>query len=491
VLAVLYIRDFVLQAALRSEPELGNRPVALVDPQLSKPTIMQATQAARQHGVVAGLTASQAMARCPGLLIKSRNAAQELSATEVLLQSAYAFSPRLESTAPGICTMDLRGLRLESEAAARGWALKLLQTLSQFHLEAQIGFGPNPGLAWMMAQAAAPVLWMENPMEFVLGLPIEALSAPAEILHLLKMWGVQTIGAFVALGKDQLAARLGTAALDLFDILEAAPPLKLVSPPETFVERMEFEKEIETTEPLLFVLNRFLQQLALRLDTIYLVMAELHLELTLASGACCHRTFKIPSPTNNLHVLFRMLQTHLENMRTDSCIVALQLSAQPGNAEQHQFGLFDATLRKPNQFAETLARLTALCGEENVGTPQVVASHRPDSFRMTSPEFSLGPRPPRREDSPPNSFRQGLQLRRFRPPLSAHLEFQGPQPAWIRSRPCAGAITAAQGPFASSGDWWEQSASWAREEWDVQTVDGGLYRIFRSAAGCFVEGVYD
>jgi protein ImuB len=491
VLAVIYIPDFFLQAALRSEPELRNRPVALVDLHLMKPTITQVTEAARQDGVVAGLTASQAVARCHELLIKSRNAAQELSASEVLWQSAYAFSPRIEATAPGICTMELRGLRLESETAAREWALKLLQTLSQFHLKAQIGFGPNPGVAMMMAQAAAPVLWMENPLKFVLDFPIEALHAPPEIFHVLEMWGVQTIGAFVALGKDQLAERLGTDALDLLDVLEAAPPLRLVSPPATFVERMEFEKEIETTEPLLFVLNRFLEQLARRLDTVYLVMAELHLQLTLASGASCERAFKIPSPTNHLHVLFRMLQTHLENLRTDSAIVALQLSAIPGKPEQHQFGLFDATLRNPNQFAETLARLTALCGENNVGTPRVVASHHPDAFRMTTPEFSVHSRPLQSDEPSVNSVRQGLQLRRFRPPISAYLEFRGQQPALIRSRPCNGAIAAVHGPFASSGDWWEQSASWAREEWDVQTGEGGLYRIFRSVDGCFVEGVYD
>jgi protein ImuB len=491
VLAVIYIPDFFLQAALRSEPELANRPAALVDGRAAKPVVVQATKSACQRGVAAGLTPSQAVARCPELLIKSRNAAQELSAGEVLWQSAYAFSPRVELTAPGICTLELKGLRLESETAARAWALKLRQTLAQFHLDARVGFGPNPGLARLMAHAASPVLWAENPMKFVADLPVKALCPPPEILRVLEMWGVQTIGAFAALGKDQIAERLGTAALDLLDTLEASPPLDLVSPPEKFAERMEFEKEIETAEPLLFVLNRFLEQLASRLDAFGLAMAELRLQLTLASGGCCERTFIIPAPTNNRQILFRMLQTHLENVRTDSGIVALQLSAAPGKSERRQLGLFDAALRRPGQFAETLARLTALCGEENVGTPQVTASHRPDDFRMAAPEFSGGGHGLPSEDSWANSLRQGLQLRRFRPPAPAHLEFRGEQPALIRSRPCHGAITAAQGPFASSGDWWEPSAAWAREEWDVQTGEGGLYRIFRSADGCFVDGVYD
>jgi len=38
--------------------------------------------------------------------------------------------------------------------------------------------------------------------------------------------------------------------------------LKLIRPPESFQESFEFEREIETAEPLLFMLRRFLEQLA-------------------------------------------------------------------------------------------------------------------------------------------------------------------------------------------------------------------------------------
>jgi protein ImuB len=490
VFAVVYIPNFFLQAALRSEPELRHLPVALVDAPTAKATILQATAAAAHQGAGPGLTVPQAAARCPGLLIKNRNAAQELSATETLWQSAYAFSPGVESTAPGVCTVDLKGLRLESETAARTWGMKLAQRLAQFHLEAQIGFGPTPRLALLMAHAARPVLWKENPREFVAGLPIAALRPAPEIARVLELWGIQTVGALAALGKDQMARRLGRPVLDLLDSLEAVPPLKLAAPPETFVERMDFERPIETAEPLLFVLNRFLEQLRRRLEAVYLVVAELRLRLTLASGASYERVFKIPSPTNNSQILFRMLQTHLENVRTDSPIVALHLGAEPGKPERHQFGLFEATLRDPNQFAETLARLTALCGAENAGTPQLLDSHRPDAFRMKTPEFS-GPKAPLRAETAGAHPRQGLRLRRFRPPVAAQVEFRGEQPAVLRSRSCQGAVLAWQGPFANSGQWWEPSASWAREEWDVQLAGGGLYRIFLAAGECFVEGVYD
>jgi protein ImuB len=286
-------------------------------------------------------------------------------------------------------------------------------------------------------------------------------------------------------------------------------------PTEEFAEQIEFENEIETTEPLLFVLRRFVEQLSRRLELIYLVVAEFNLQLGLSSGAKYERLFKIPAPTGNIEILFRMLQTHLETVRTDSPITSLRLGARPALPEAQQFGLFESTLRDPNQFAETLARLTGLCGADRVGTPQLLSTHKPDSFTMPAPEFhsrieleSEGKRrraaalhdadarngaqenPPGFGVRRPSGAFVGLQLRRFRPALPSHIEFRDEKPSLLRSHVLTGAIVETRGPFFSSGNWWDHGR-WAREEWDIETSDGSLFRIFRSAEGCFVEGTYD
>ena len=80
--------------------------------------------------------------------------------------------------------------------------------------------------------------------------------------------------------------------------------------------------------------------------------------------------------------LFRMLQTHLENFRSEHPIVAVALSAQPIKPAGEQFGLFETTLRNPHQLSETLARLAALLGSDRIGTPVLEETHRPDAFRI-------------------------------------------------------------------------------------------------------------
>ena len=220
---------------------------------------------------------------------------------------------------------------------------------------------------------------------------IERTKETERILSILHQWGIHTLGQLAALPPDDLAARLGARAVELWERANgrAERILKLVSPPESFIESFEFETEIETIEPLLFILRRFLQQLATRLNAIYLVAKELRLRITFADKSQYERIFKIPQPTNNEDILFRMLHTHLENFTSKHPIVAVELEAQPSRSVRQQFGLFETALRDPMQLHETLARLVGLLGADRVGTPVLEETHRPDAFRMEP--FVWGP----------------------------------------------------------------------------------------------------
>src|SRR5437899_2049043 len=376
--AVIHIPDFFLQAALRHEPELSTRPVALVDESLPKPAIVQLTQAARGTGVCAGLTSTQAMARCREIIIKPRSATQETAATDTLLQCAYRVSPYVEITAPGICTLDLRG---QSSAGDEKFGQQIIALLQQFHLKAQIGIAATPSVALHAARRANPFLRVDDPAGFLNELPIESLDPSPELLNILQRWGIRTIGAFLALGKDALAERLGSESLELFERVSTTEvrPLKLTNPPEIFEETFEFENEIESLEPLLFILRRFLEQIALRLTLSAFAAEQVFLRLTLSENSKYERAFKIPAPTTDVNVLFRVLFTHLENLRTEHPIKSLYLRAQPCRPASEQFGLFDCVLRDPNHFYETVGRLIALLGPDRVGIPEVQWTWRPDA----------------------------------------------------------------------------------------------------------------
>ena len=306
-----------------------------------------------------------------------------------------------------------------------------------------------------------------------------------QILAILHKWGIHTIGQLAALDKQQLGARLGPEAIRMWERAngQSSRVIKLIRPPESFEESFEFENEIETAEPLLFMLRRFLEQLAIRLSGIYLVAKELTLRVTFTDKQIYERIFKIPQPTNNVDLLFRMLHTHLENFKSEYPIVAVALSAQPVRPAKEQFGLFEATLRNPHQLLETLARLTALLGADRVGTPVLEETHRPDAFRIEPftwhglPAHLIGRMPMPRP-----------ALRRFRPPAATSM-FVSKQ-RHLQSETIRGQVVDQRGPYLFSGNWWDEK-SWVRTEWDLQLEAGELVLAHESQGSWKLDGIYD
>ncbi|MGH8092822.1 MAG: hypothetical protein ACREIF_05060 [Chthoniobacterales bacterium] len=311
----------------------------------------------------------------------------------------------------------------------------------------------------------------------------------AEISHILAIlhkWGVHTLGDLAALPQGDLTARLGPEAARLWEQASGKSTrlLRLVRPPEIFAEQIDFEHEIETAEPLLFVLQRFLEQLTRRLGILYLVAGELTLRLTFADPpkdgfAAANKTtyqhrFQIPDPTNSVELLFRLLQTHLENFRAQHPIVAVALEAQPARPGRQQFQFFETPLRDPGRLQETLARLTGLLGNERVGRPVLEDSHRADAFHLEPFAWNLMETP---EELPHDAKPMiGPALRRLR------LDHPSSSEA---------AALARQGPYLASGDWWDEKR-WERAEWDLELAEGGVCRCQeRGDGGWVVEGIYD
>ncbi len=300
----------------------------------------------------------------------------------------------------------------------------------------------------------------------------ERAAEISRLFAIFHKWGVHTLGDLAALAPDELGLRLGPEAVRLWEQAagKSTRLLRLVRPPEIFAEQLEFEHEIETAEPLFFVLRRFLEQLGQRLGALYLVAAQLTLRLTFADKTGYEHHFQIPDPTHSVEILFRLLQTHLENFRAEHPIVAVALVALPARPARQQFDLFETPLRDPSRLHETLTRLTGLFGAARVGTPVREDSHRPDAFHLAPFSWQMAAAPNEREEP-----MLGPALRRFRVPPSRRPEAK---------------VIAREGPYRASGDWWDRQ-SWTRTEWDVELADGALCRVQEQSAGGALEGLYD
>ena len=480
--AVLRVRDFALNALRRSDPELAGRPVALIAGEGRKATVVEAAPEAA--GVTPGLAVTLAMARCPGIVLRPRDPAAEVEAHRLLLAAAFTLAPRVEFTGPGCCTVDLRG----ADPARTGVQMRLRMTeLARAGLPAQIGAAATPLLAAYAARCAEPVLLVPDAREFLAPLPLAFAEPTPGHAEILRGWGIRTLGQLTALPKAEIGRRLGTEGVALWERAagETVRVLRLVEPPTTFVAEWDYEPPVEAVEPLLFRLRRFAERLAFELRATGAVAEKLTLTLRLEDETAHGREFRLPEPGADVDGWLRILHAHLETVRTAARVVGVRLLATPARPPQKQDGLFDTGLRDPASFWENLARLGALVGDDRVGTPAPVDTHRPDAFTLQKPAETVPPPEP-----PPVHPPRGPVLRRFRPPRPARVDWADDRPARIESEPARGMVRSAAGPWRLSGDWWKPEA-WAVETWHVELAGGGIYQLTRTADGWCVEGMLD
>jgi protein ImuB len=168
--ATIHLPNFYLQAATRHQPELSEKPVALIEEQERKPLIFQLNEVAKKAGIRKGMTPSQALARSLQVVIKVRALTQEKSIQEILLHHAFTLSPFVEDTAPGVCTIQFRDCRKLS-----GKVCRVIEQLRECEIHAQAAIAPTPDASFLASPMARLVLQIENAREFLAPLPTETL----------------------------------------------------------------------------------------------------------------------------------------------------------------------------------------------------------------------------------------------------------------------------------------------------------------------------
>jgi len=491
--AAVHLPGFGLQAIACWEKELAGRAMVLMEETGRKGMVVALNQGARQAGVAVGMTAPQALARCPGAVVRGRSPEKEKLVRDWLLAAAFTLSPRVEETAEGLCTVDLRGTAGgHSFSSQVEQARRLVEELGKLGLVARVGLASKPRVAFWAARSADPVLEVRDEGSFLADLPLAVADPTPAMADVLHQWGVKTLGAFVALPRQEIAKRLGKEGIALWDRAAGREErvLKLAELPEEFEQGMELDHEMETLEPLLFIIRRFIGQLGLRLGVVYQVAEEVGLDLRLSDHSRYERVFRLPEPTREPDLLFRMLHTHLEGVRTEFPIVAIRLWMKPCAPVSKQQDLFEAAVKDTYGFSDTLARLVAVVGSGNVGSPRLEPTHRPDVFRLV-PLADIGPSWVGREDRNwgGDDCRRSASMRRYRPVLAAQVRVEGGQPASVETDGLRVRICRARGPWRLSGNWWDPQR-WGRDEWDIECSDGGLYRLVREGGKWFLEGEY-
>jgi protein ImuB len=398
-----------------------------------------------------------------------------------LLDCASAFSPRVENTTAGTVVFDAEGLeRLFGGYMEIG--AKVLEQVRQHGLDGNVAIASNADAAICAARGFSGITVLNRGTEAarLRDLPLAVLRPSAEILETLERWGIRTLGDFAKLPLVQVSERLGQQGVKLHNLAHGAGvrPILPYADAARFVQVIELDYEITTIERLTFILSRMLEDICARLRSRNLATHEVRLAL-----GTYIRVLNLPLPVRNSRLLTKLLILDLEAHAPACAIKRIEVEAIPAKPRVVQNGLFVPLSPEPEKLELTLARLKAVVGEENVGSPEILDTHRPDAFSLK--KFGLG------VGFAQQNGNTTLTLRLLRPALEATVQLRGGAPTWIGFHGVHGSIAAATGPWHTSGDWWRPN-TWDREEWDIEVADA-LYRIYFDVHldRWYAQGVYD
>ena len=497
-IACLHVPMFPLAARLRSEPDLIQEAVAIVEGNGNNAHVTAATRRARKKGIHPGLSLPQARSILPKLIARGRDAACERTAQEALLEVAETFSPRVEDDGEGVAFVDISGTeRLFAESEVGGGGSEERLARAAIHAIENIGLPARVGVAASKLASRIAAELPQSPTivapgeeaSFLAPLPLARLSPALEAADMLQRFGLTSIGDLARLPENEIASRLGEIGRDLHFAARGIDPRPLIprSLPPEFREGMELEWPLVSLEPFLFIANAALDRLSKRMEFQGFACKRIEVTLALEPDGYDARGIDLPAPTRDVKTILTLIRLDLEKRPPGAPVVGFTFVAQPDRPRRAQLSLFGPAALSPEKVATTIARLVSMLGQGRVGIPMTVDGHLPERHAVGD----FAPPPPPDEKRAPKRARGLLALRTFRPPVAVDVITRDEKIAAIAGD-ISGDVGLCSGPWKVEQGWWSERPH-VREYWDVELTRGGVYRVYRDEAanGWFIDARYD
>ncbi|MDF3981457.1 DNA polymerase Y family protein [Luteibacter sp. PPL201] len=392
--ACLRFPGLAFSAAFAAAPEAG--PSALVDQQARQRLIALPNAEAAIQGVRRGQSLAAARALCPALVVRLRDRDAEASLLAELAAWCYQFSGHVSLVPPQAILMEVgASLRLFD-----GWP-RLVEQLRE-GLSAQghthtIAATPFPAAAWVFAASADGLALHDiDGVRRLLGsLPLTQSGLPTAAIKGLQAMGFRRLDEVFHLPRPELTRRIGRQALGWLDRLRGEAPTALPAwqPPADFRQRIEFDAELDGSQPLLFPLRRLTRALANQLAARDGGVQRFTLTLEHARGESTRVVVAMAAPQRDAERLFELARTRLERTTLDSPARALELHADELPTFRPPVrDLFEPIKGDGLDWATLDERLRARLGDAALKQIEQVADHRPErAWRYAAPHASVSP----------------------------------------------------------------------------------------------------
>lgn len=497
-IACLWLPDVCLQAHLRMDPESATMPLAFSDGSETRGVIVAMTSLAADAGVVVGMRVSQVRAVSADTIIRPTSPEIIDAAMTALGDVASSVSARVEIGQRGFVFCDCEGAALlwASEGELAG---VLAARAARCRLPVRVGIADSKLGASVAARESGGVRIVPpgQTKNFLAPFPVRLLDPDPMSAGVLASWGIRTIGQLATLPPGALAHRLGLAGSSLASRArgEDTEPLVMRPFPQSFEEGVTLDYEIDRLEALMFVLRRLIEGVATRIELCGLTCQGLEIRFALEGSCFDVRSVRPAAPTLDVKTLVTVVRAELESRPPSRPVLGIVVDGRSVRVRPTQLDLLRPVGPAPDVLASTLARLAILCGSERVGVVRESDTHRPDAIEIGM--FDGDSRAERGGGSTPEPDAHTgvvirLALRAFRPVVPVEVFESRGQLDFVRGQGFGGRVVQWAGPRRLRGEWWT-AEPFAREYYDVELTDGGVYRIYRDVRRqCWIaDGVYD
>ena len=346
--------------------------------------VVEANAAAREHGVAPGMPEAEARTRCPVLALRPATPELVDSSTQALLQACLGVSPRIEEAGPGIVHVEIDGLeRLFGSDAAI--AHRLARLAARVGLPARVGVADSRVAARVAARQANARVTVVPPggdRQSLATAPLDALELSDDLLATLARWGLTTLGELAALPRKGLATGSARRAC-----APTTSPTAAISPRSARTLRRRSGKKPWAST------GRSTRSPRWRSRWRWCWGGSPRASPPPASpptpSRCAwawppavsdDRLVPLAYPLREPGPMLALLRLSLEAHPPPAPVTRIAVSASAVALRPAPRELWEPAGPAPRDLETVLARLVTLATPQNVGSPVITDSHRPDAF---------------------------------------------------------------------------------------------------------------
>lgn len=477
--------------------------------------LIAVTPHAVHQGLRVGMTAAEARARVPEVVLVDHEPAAEVRDRDELLRAFDAISDRATFLWEDAVVFDLSTVAHlfggEAKAAARAVALAEQLGHAARATVADDALAAKALARWSVPDGEVRVVPPGNTAKALASLPIEALEPDPDLWQGLRAIGIATVGQWAALDAAAVAGRF-PGAVRLHRVARGEPGawvhLADEGPDTEPLRSLVALPGATTLQEIHFVLPGLLNELCERVAARDLAIVRLLVEFRLEPRGTRGATravvgVRIGRPTQSPSRLDPLVRARMASVSLDAPVDTLAIEAIEVVPEQGwQPGLTDRR-EATEPLPELLARLADQLGPQSLFAARPADRWRPEAaWRPESyPPPRLWPELPGVAEAlaseDPVEIQEAFESAQIlpRPTLllatPERIEVHAPKGRPLRlgfrgqSRPCR----RVEGPERLVGEWWEADPL-DRTYWTVE-VDGRSAWIFEERSRWFLHGWFD